>query len=128
MRGTDSSELIQVVFAFLLVILTLSFSLTLEAKPSFETYGKAQARLWAKSIASTADALSGTESGSVELAFGIQWDVEVECGKQCKVRVTHEDFEGEKETLTTIEEVRLKNVDGVVIEKSGDSVMIRGGQ
>jgi len=123
MRGM-TSEMIQTIFAVLVIILTLAFSLTLEAKPSFETYGKAQARLWAKSIASTIDAMSGVEEGKVELDFGIVWDVEIKCNDECEVKVSHDKIKGEKRLLTKTDEVDHKAVAGVLIEKEGGSVKV----
>ena len=105
MRGI-SSEMIQTIFALLVIILTLAFSLTIEAKPSFETYGKSQARLWAKSIGSTIDALSGMEQGEVEFSFGAVWDVEIKCGDECEVKVSHDKYEGEKKILTKTDEIK----------------------
>lgn len=126
MRGM-SSELIQTIFAVLVIILALAFSLTLEAKPSFETYGKAQARLWAKSIASTIDTMSGVEKGRVELDFGIVWDVEIKCNDECEVKVSHDKIKGKKRLLTRTDEVNLGGIAGILIEKEGDSVKVTGG-
>lgn len=114
----------QTIFVVIVIIITLAFSLTLEAKPSFETYGKAQARLWAKSVASTIDAMSGMEKGRVEVDFGILWDVEIECNDECEVVVTHDDFEGKKTLLTRVNEVKLDNVAVLSIEKEGGSVRV----
>ncbi|MCK4497359.1 MAG: hypothetical protein KAU24_04130 [Candidatus Aenigmarchaeota archaeon] len=122
-----SSELIQTIFAVLVIILALAFSLTLEAKPSFETYGKAQARLWAKSIASTIDTMSGVEKGRVELDFGIVWDVEIKCNDECEVKVSHDKIKGKKRLLTRTDEVNLGGIAGILIEKEGDSVKVTGG-
>lgn len=122
-----TSELIQTIFAVLVIILALAFSLTIEAKPSFETYGKAQARLWAKSIASTIDTMSGVEKGRVELDFGIVWDVEIKCNDECEVKVSHDKIKGKKRLLTRTDEVSLKGIAGILIEKEGDSVKVTGG-
>lgn len=116
--------MIQTIFAVLVIILALAFSLTLEAKPSFETYGKAQARLWAKSIASTIDTMSGVEKGRVELDFGIVWDVEIKCNDECEVKVSHDKIKGKKRLLTRTDEVNLGGIAGLLIEKEGGSVKV----
>ena len=123
MKGI-TSEMIQTVFAVLVIILTLAFSMILEAKPAFDTYGKAQARLWAKNIAYTIDAMQGMEKGRVEMEFGVVWDVDIFCITDCEVMVSYESYKGKKQLLTDIEETHLFGISGVVVEKVDGNVKV----
>lgn len=125
MKGI-TSEMIQTVFAVLVIIITLGFSMTLEAKPAFDTYGKAQARLLAKNIAYTIDAMQGMEKASVEMDFGVVWDIDVQCTTDCEVVVSYESYRGSKKLLTTVDEMHLFGVSRVVVEKIDGNVVVRG--
>lgn len=124
MRG-DASEMTQVIFAVLLVILVIAFMFMLEVKPSLETYGNAQARLWAKNIAYTIDAMQGVEKGSIELDFDITWDVVITCSDECEVMVEHKDIRGSKKLLSMTDEISLIGVEDIVIEKKEGQIKIR---
>jgi hypothetical protein len=127
--------MVRIIFVLLVIIVTFYFTITAEVKPSLETYGKAQARLVAESIASTIDAISNVEGGSIEIDFDLEWDISVKNGRLdiapfgdygYSVIVSHDKFKGEKNILTNVEEIELKGVSGVLIEKDMDSVKITG--
>lgn len=122
-----SSELIQTIFAALVVGLALSTSLILYTKPTFETYGQAQARMWSKNIGSTIDAFSGIEEGRVEIDMELEWDIRIRCKDECEIKVSHDRFDGEKEILTKVDELNLMGVSKVVIEKRDGLVKVMGG-
>lgn len=122
-----TSEMIQTIFAAIIVAAAISTSLTHFVKPTFETYGNAQARLLSKNIGSTIDAFSGIEEGRVEIDMGLTWDIRIRCNDECEVKVSHDKFDGGKEILTNVDELNLIGVSKVIIEKKDDVIKVMGG-
>jgi len=132
MRGF-SSDMARIIFTLLVIAIVFYFIITAEVKPSLDTYGNAQARLAAESIASSIDALTGIEEGSIKLDLDLVWDVSVKRKKTILglfddvgyiVIVSHEDSDGESEILTEVEEIELKDVGGVLNEKKDGVPMV----
>jgi hypothetical protein len=120
MKG-DVSETMQVIFAILLVLLVIIVFIPSNiAGPSLSAYGDIQARLIARTIATSIDAISISDSGSFSKELKTMWDIRVDSDSQgYYVEVSHEDFSSGKVRINTpsIQETELVNTGSVSVEK-----------
>ena len=117
------SLMTQVIFVGLLVVLVLTFVLRDVMTPAMTSYGEEHAKLAARSIAISANALSTQEHGTVERELGLAWNIRVfhEDGS-AYVTVTHEKFEsGEIPILGNVEDFEAIDTNEIIVLKEPDS-------
>ncbi len=124
MKGDMS--IMHVIFAILLGALLIFVLTRTSFAPSISSYGDAQARILARSIATSANALGVAYEGMVSQSFKNPWDIKVVCDDECWVRVTHGKYDsGKVKTLVPVQENEIRNTVHVVVYKyAGENVAV----
>jgi len=118
-----SSETMQVIFAILLVFFILVFIPSKIAEPSLSAYGDTQARILARTIATSADAIAISDSGSFSKTFETVWDIKIDTDSEGNyVEVSHGEFSSGKVRINSgsVQKAELINSGSVLIEKTPD--------
>lgn len=121
-----ASETMQVIFAILLVFAILVFIPSKIAEPSLSAYGNIQARLIARTIATSVDAIAISDSGSFSKTFETVWDIKVDSDRDGSyVEVSHGEFSSGKVRINSgpVPKAKLADSGSILIAKASDGEM-----
>ena len=92
----DSSLILLSVFAILAGSLLIFLLIPKIAEPSMKVHGNQQAYVIAKTLASSINALSIADAGTITKIFDIEWNVDVRCGgTTCNIIVSYKETSSE---------------------------------
>jgi hypothetical protein len=122
MKG-DTSLLVQVIFATLLVIVLVTLVWNSLMVPSMVSYGREHAQLVGKSLATSINALSLEEEGTVYKELGLAWDIRIYHDDDGigYITVNHDKFEsGDIMLIGDADDFTSSNIGSIyVIKESG---------